>query len=122
MHPVLFLALNSYTGTAHLAHSEVVVCLSAPNLLNTLALCLRVGLGTYDKGLDCGVARVDALFQECGGQTCGIAGYTVKSGGSEVRDELNVTLAVSCAGGNCQCTQTLGSILYAQTSGKHSVA
>ena len=40
VHSVLLLALYGYAGTAHLAHTEVVVGLGAPNLLNTLALCL----------------------------------------------------------------------------------
>ena len=38
VHSVLLLALNCHAGTAHFTHTEVVVCLGTPNLLNALAL------------------------------------------------------------------------------------
>ena len=123
MESVLFHAFKSYPRTTHFRHTERVVGFHAQHLFNTATLFVRMRFGSDNQSLQMGIAaRVDVHLFHHFIQTAGITRDGMKSGSTKVGDKLNLPLGIAGSSWNSQHTQTFGTILEAQSSGKHTVA
>ena len=123
MESVLFHAFKSYPRATHFRHTERVVGFHAQHLFNTATLFVRMRFSSDNQSLQMGIAaRVDVHLFHHFIQTAGITRDGMKSGGTKVGDKLNLPLGIAGSSRNSQHTQTFGTILEAQSSGKHTVA
>lgn len=111
VHAVLLGTLKGNAGTVHFGHAETVVGFDTQYPLNFPALFVRMRFGSDDEGFQSSRCRIDTFFLKYFRQAYGITGNGMQGGGSEVRDELDLPLAVTGSGGYGQCAQAFGSVL-----------
>ena len=123
MESVLFHAFKSNTWATHFRHTERVVGFHAQHLFNTATLFVRMRFSSDNQSLQMGIAaRVDVHLFHHFIQTAGITRDGMKSGSTKVSDKLNLPLGIAGSSRNSQHTQTFGTILETQATGKHTVA
>ena len=122
MQSVLFLAFESHSGAAHLRHTEGIISLDTQHLFNTATLFFRMRFGTDNQSMQLGIPfRVNPHLFHHLIQSAGIAGNSMQGRGSEIGDELDLSLGVSCSRRHRKHAQPLGTVLESQSAGKHTI-
>ena len=123
MQTILFLAFEANARATHLRHAERVVSLHTKHVLDAFALLLRMRFSTNGKHLElCVLAWIDTLFLHDFVKTGHIAWHSMQCSGAKIADELDLTKRIACSRRNGQQTQTFGTILEAEATGKHAIA
>ena len=123
MESVLFHAFKSYPRATHFRHTERVIGFYAQHLFNTATLFVRMRFSSDNQSLQMGIAaRVNVHLFHHFIQTAGITRDGMKSSSTKVSDKLNLPLGIASSSWDSQHTQTFGTILETQATGKHTVA
>ena len=77
--------------------------------------------GSDDEGFQGGACGVQSFFLKDFCQAYGVAGNGMQGGGFEIVDEFYLPFAVACGGWYGECSQTFGSVLESEATGKHTV-